>query len=49
MIEKPQVSTASEVRTAAESASQQACTLQSGLLNDWQFSSLENKNRSGVG
>lgn len=48
MIEKPVVSTASEVRTAAESASQQACTLQSGLLHDWQFSSLENKNRLGV-
>lgn len=27
MIEKPEVATASEVKTAAESASQQACTL----------------------
>lgn len=47
MIEKPEVGTASEVKTAAESASQQACTLQSGLLHDWQFSSLKIKNRWG--
>lgn len=45
MIEKPEVGTASEVKTAAESASQQACTLQSRLLLDWQFFAPENKNR----
>lgn len=48
MIEKPEVGTASEVKTAAESASKQVCTLQSGLLHDCQFSSLENKNRRAV-
>lgn len=43
MIEKPEVGTASEVKTAAESASKHAYTLQSGLLHDCQFFSLENK------
>lgn len=45
MIQKPEVGMSSEVKTAAESASQHACTLQSGLLHDCQFPSLENKNR----
>lgn len=38
MIEKPEVGTASEVKTAAASASQEACMLQSGLLHYWKFS-----------
>lgn len=45
MIEQPEVVVASEVKTAAESAVKQACTLISGLLHDCQFSSVENKNR----
>lgn len=45
MIEQPEVVMASEVKTAAESAVKQACTLISGLLHDCQFSSVENKNR----
>ncbi len=45
MIEQPEVLVASEVKTAAESAVKQACTLVSGLLHDSQFSSVGNKNR----
>lgn len=45
MIEQPEVVMASEVKTAAESAVKQACTLISGLLHDCQFSSVENENR----
>lgn len=36
---------ASEVKSAAESAVERACTLLSGLLDDCQFSLIENKNR----
>lgn len=45
MIEQPEVVMASEVKTAAESAVKQARTLLSGLLQDCQFPSVENKNR----
>lgn len=45
MIEQPEVVMVSEVKTAAESAVKQACTLISGLLHDCQFSSVENENR----
>lgn len=48
MIEQPEVVVASEVKTAAESAVKQACTLISGLLHDCQFSSVENKNGRGL-
>lgn len=36
---------ASEVKSAAEFAVERACTLLSGLLDDCQFSLIENKNR----
>lgn len=43
MIEKPEVWTVSEVKMAAESASKQGRTLQSGLLHDCRFFPLEKK------
>lgn len=49
MTEQPEVVVASEVKTAAESAVKQACTVISGLLHDCQFSSVENKNRRNRG
>lgn len=45
MIEQPEVVVASEVKSAAESAAKQACTLVSGLLHDCQFSSALDNNR----